>query len=97
MSAKMSRAEILRKCIYVFEGWRRATSKGGAGLEADPRAVKDFDFCDGMVAGLKEMLREIEGGKPAEDVPRAAGQGAPLRDWQKQIMAGGVQERMMIF
>lgn len=97
MSQKMSRTEILRKCIQVFEGWRRATSKGGAGLEADPRAVKDFDFCDGMVAGLKEMMREIEGGKPAEDVPRAGDNKADIHDWQNQIMKNGVQERMMIF
>jgi hypothetical protein len=97
MSAKMSRAEILRKCIYVFEGWRRFASKGGAGLEADPRSIGDYELCDQVVSGLKEMMREIEGGKQAEDVPREAGQGAPLRDWQKQIMAGGVQERMMIF
>ena len=96
MSQKMSRTEILRKCIQVFEGWRRATSKGGAGIEADPRAVKDFDFCDGMVAGLKEMMREIEAGKPAEDVPQAR-EKAPMRDWQEQIMKNGVQERMMIF
>ena len=97
MSAKMSRAEILRKCINVFEGWRRATSKGGAGLEPDPRDDGEYPMCDQVLSGLREMLQEIEAGKPAEDVPRAAGQGAPLRDWQNQIMAGGVQERMMIF
>lgn len=97
MSAKMSRAEILRKCIYVFEGWRRFASKGGAGLEADPRSIEDYEMCDQVVSGLKEMLREIEGGKPAEDVPRAGDNKADIHDWQNQIMKNGVQERMMIF
>ena len=96
MSAKMSRAEILRKCINVFEGWRRATSKGGAGLEPDPRDDGEYPMCDQVLSGLREMLQEIEAGKPAEDVPQAR-EKAPMRDWQEQIMKNGVQERMMIF
>lgn len=97
MNGKMSRGDVLRACITVFDAIKRAASKGNTGLEAREGMEQSFQNDCQICEGLREMLREIEAGKPAEEEPKDAGKGAPMRDWQKQIMTDGVQERMMIF
>ena len=82
--AGMTRSDVLRKCIVVFDAIKRASSKGNAGLEPVKGAEESFrtdcEICD----VLREWLREMEEGqKPAE----------ALKNWQKVTMENGVPER----
>ena len=97
MNGKMTRGDVLRACITVFDAIKRAASKGNAGLEARDGMEQSYQNDCQICEVLREMLREIEAGKQAEDVPRAGDKVQPVHDWQEQIMKSGVQERMMIF
>ena len=76
----MTRSDVLRKCIVVFDAIRRASSKGNAGLEPVKGAEESFrtdcEICD----TLREWLQEMEGGK--------------VKDWQRVIMENGAPERL---
>ena len=85
----MTRGDVLRKCIIVFDAIKRQSSKGNAGLEPEKGAEEEFaqeqEICD----TLRQMLREMEAGS----VKRA---GDPvLRDWQKDVMEHGAPERLV--
>lgn len=90
---KMPRADILRKCIIVFEGLRRYASKGNAGLEAEKGAEDSFTLDDMIVQGLKEWLREIEAGGTGNRQPETF-YGTALKQWQEDIINNGPPERM---
>ena len=85
----MTRGDVLRKCIIVFDAIRRQASKGNAGLEPEKGAEEEFaqeqEICD----TLRQMLREMETGGVKRD-------GDPmLRDWQKDVIEHGVPERLV--
>ena len=94
MNTKISRTDILRKCIIVFDAMRRVSSKGNAGLEPAKDSEESYWLDTAICDGLREWLREIEAGRPAEDVPRAGDNKADIHDWQNQIMKDGVQGRL---
>ena len=81
----MTRSDVLRKCIIVFDAIRRAASKGNAGLEplkgAEVSFRTDCEICD----VLREWLREMEG------TPRTV---VKLKDWQQVIQENGAPERL---
>ena len=58
----MSRAEVLRKCLIVFDALRRVSSKGNAGLEALPGEEESFKADQQICFVLREMLQEMEAG-----------------------------------
>ena len=58
----MTRAEVLRKCLIVFDALRRVSSKGNAGLEAVPGAEESFRADAEICQVLREWLREMEAG-----------------------------------
>ena len=58
----MTRAEVLRKCLIVFDALRRVSSKGNAGLEALPGAEESFRADAEICQVLREWLREMEAG-----------------------------------
>lgn len=84
----MTRAEVLRKCITVFEAIRRMASRGNAGLEPERGAEKEYSTFDECIRIMKDWMREMESGAPAirmnTDMPRATDaweymlQGGPL-------------------
>jgi len=84
---KMSRGDVLRKCIVVFDAIKRVASQGNAGLLAREGKEKSFDMDCEICETLREMLRELEGGVTAEDREQ-------MRDWQK-IAENGPPERMV--
>ena len=61
----MTRAEVLRKCLIVFDALRRVSSKGNAGLEAVPGAEESFRADAEICRVLREWLREMEAGENA--------------------------------
>ena len=81
----MTRSDVLRKCIVVFDAIRRASSKGNAGLEPVKGAEESFrtdcEICD----SLREMLREMQSVEMKEQAQK---------DWQKVIMENGAPERL---
>lgn len=91
MSNKISRTDILRKCIIVFDAMRRVASKGNAGLEPAKDAEESFWLDTAICDGLREWLQEIEAGQPAEDPKKKL---AKIRPWQEQVMKDGVQGRL---
>ena len=58
----MTRAEVLRKCLIVFDALRRVSSKGNAGLEALPGAEESFRADAEICRVLREWLRDMEAG-----------------------------------
>ena len=63
---KLTRGDVLRKCIVVFDAIRRAASKGNAGLEAVKGAEESFRTDTQICDTLREMLRELEAGEKAK-------------------------------
>ena len=61
---RMTRAEVLRKCLILFDAQRRVYSRGNAGLEALPGAEESFQADAEICRVLREMLREMESGVP---------------------------------
>ena len=82
----MTRSDVIRKCIVVFDAIKRAASKGNAGLEPaegmEESWRNDCEICE----QLREMLREMEAGEGKQIV----------RDWQKDLMEHGLPERMTL-
>lgn len=86
MTGKLTRAEVLRKCIIVMDALKRVTSKGNAGLEPMEGAEESFWTDTQICDTLREMLRELESGIGKQIV----------RDWQKDLMENGLPERMTL-
>lgn len=84
----MTRAEVLRKCITVFEAIRRMASRGNAGLEPERGAEEEYSMVDECIRIMKDWMREMEAGLPVfrvkSDMPQATDaweymlQGGPL-------------------
>ena len=64
----MTRAEVLRKCLIVFDALRRVSSRGNAGLEALPGAEESFRADAEICRVLREWLREMEAGPYYKEV-----------------------------
>ena len=83
----MTQGDAIRKSIVMFEGIRRAFSKGNTGLEAQKGYETEFRDSDEILLKLREVLRDMERSeKPQEDGPR---------EWQTQLMAEGGPPRVM--
>lgn len=82
----MTRSDVLRKCIIVFDAIKRAASKGNAGLGpvkgAEESFQTDCEICD----VLREWLREMEAGEKTKE--------PEMKDWQKVTMAYGAPEKL---
>lgn len=83
---RMTKSEVLRKCIVIFEALKRVASKGNAGLEAARGAEDEYRMDSECCEVLREMLREMqaEGQKPEVVVQYEA-----MKDWQMKIMEEG--------
>lgn len=57
---RLSRMEVIRKAIMVFEAIKRMASKGGASLEAERGAEDEYEMVDDCTAQLREILREMQ-------------------------------------
>lgn len=75
---KLTRSEVLRKCIIVFDAIKRASSKSNIGLEPMPGKEESFQTDSDICDTLREMLRELEAGT----VQRAGDNPAEVHDWQ---------------
>jgi hypothetical protein len=60
---RITRSEVLRKCIIVFDALKRVASKGNAGLEAAWGAEDEIAMDEAVAAELRQMLREMEAGE----------------------------------
>ena len=60
---RLSRSDVIRKCIVVFDALKRAMSKGNAGFEPMQGAEESFRDDDEICAQLREILREMEAGE----------------------------------
>ena len=92
---RITRSEVLRKCIILFDALKRVTSKGNAGLEAARGAEEEFEMDTAIAAELRQMLREMEAGEKqakALVVTKEMTQG--MADWQRDIMEHGVLVRL---
>lgn len=92
---RITRSEVLRKCIILFDALKRVASKGNAGLEAARGAEEEFEMDTAIAAELRQMLREMEAGEKkakALVVTKEMTQG--MADWQRDIMEHGVLVRL---
>ena len=83
----MTQGDAIRKSIVMFEGVRRAFSKGNTGLEAQKGYEMEFRDSDEILLKLREVLRDMERGERTQE-------GA-TRKWQREIMEEGGPPRMM--
>ena len=91
---RLSRSDVLRKCIVVFDAIKRAASRGNAGLE--PMKGKEESFytdCE-ICEQLREMLRDMEDTEKREKAAKEINR--TLRDWQQDLMENGLPERMTL-
>jgi len=101
MGWKLTRSDVIRKCIIVFDALKRACSKGNAGLEPMAGSEASFWMDDEVSAQLREILREMETGekkREAEEHERRVKDWNQrgLADWQKDIMEHGTPERLVL-
>lgn len=105
MRNRMTRTDVLRKCVVLFDALKRWSSKGNAGLVAEKGMDYAFDMNTECCEILREMLREYESGgvqivrdeSIRDEYRQETGGGADpgLKNWQLQIMKnGGPAERM---
>ena len=81
---KLTRYEVLGKCVTLFEALKRMTSQGNAGLVPLQGAENSFWIDAQILDTLKEMMRETQAGEkkkeaPEPDVPKVT----ELREWQR--------------
>lgn len=89
----MTRRDVLGKCIVVFEAIRRAASKGNAGLEPERGAEGSFRTDSEILDVLREMVRELEAGKQAEESDLTEELRAQiLRPWQYEVISRPPEE-----
>ena len=95
----ISRCELLRKCIIVFDALKRVSSKGNAGLEALPGAEDSFrtdtEICDELRKWLREMEAADVQKKLLQDIEELKKDREP-KEWQRKIMEEGAPVRLEI-
>ena len=91
---RLSKSDVLRKCIVVFDAIKRATSKGNAGLEQMPGKEESFFVDCEICEKLREMLRDMEDTEKREKAAKEINR--TLRDWQQDLMDSGLPERMTL-
>lgn len=64
MAEKLTRGDVLNKCITVFEAIRRMASRGNAGLLPEKGAEEEYNTVDECIRIMKEWRREMQAGKP---------------------------------
>ena len=89
----MTRAEVLRKCITVFEAIRRMTSKGNAGLEPERGAEEEYSTVDECIRIMKDWMREMESGVRTSNTEPVVPKVTELKEWQR-IAAQKPPERL---
>ena len=97
----MTRGDALRKCIIVFDALKRVASKGNAGLEPAKGAEEEFRMDTEVAQILREMLREMQGEKKAEDpidnlIEINTEYEKKLKKWQEDVIENGAPERLFI-
>ena len=77
---KLSRSDVLRKCIVLFEAIRRTASKGNAGLVPERGAEESFYTDSEILRVLREMLRDLEAGEQIKEFKNLINEdfGGPL-------------------
>lgn len=95
---KLTRRDVLGKCIVVFEAIRRAASQGNAGLMAAKGMEESFRVDNEILDTLREMVRELEAGEyRAKQTERYQEQYQEnLKDWQKEILTEGPPRLMVL-
>ena len=86
----MTRGDVLRKCIIVFDAIRRAASRGNAGLEPEKGKEESFRTDSEICDVLRQMLREMEAGTVVKADPEK------VKEWQKEIMERGAPPERMV-
>lgn len=89
---KLSRSDVLRKCIVVFEAIRRAASKGNAGLVPERGAEESFYTDSEILRVLREMLRDLEAGEQIKELENLINED--MKDWQERLRKFGAPERL---
>lgn len=87
MNRKLSRRQVLEKCLIVFDALKRIQSKGNAGLEPEQGAEEQWFLDTEICEQLREMIREMMSGgrEPVQ-----------IREWQKVVMEHGAPERLTL-
>lgn len=83
MANRLTRRDVLGKCIIVFEAIRRAASQGNAGLIAAEGMEESFRVDSEILDTLRKMVQEIEAGEA-------------MKDWQKEIVMNGPPKLMVL-
>ena len=89
---KLSRSDVLRKCIVVFEAIRRAASKGNAGMVPERGAEESFYTDSEILRVLREMLRDLEAGEQIKELENLINED--MKDWQERLRKFGAPERL---
>ena len=76
----ISKLQVLRECLTIIEARARSVSKNLANLEALDGYEKQFELDQARCRVIREMMRDIEGGKLMRD-----GETKPA-EWQTDIM-----------
>ena len=99
---KLTRGDVLRKCITVFEAIRRMASKGNAGLEPERGAEEEYSTVDECIRIMKEWMREMQSTeiKPVVDPHKYVEIGdetvTRIADWQREMMEYGPDEELRL-
>ena len=91
---KLTRYEVLGKCVTLFEALKRMASQGNVGLVPLQGAENSFWIDAQILDTLKEMMRETQTAEkrtntPEPDVPKVV----ELTEWQR-LAAKGPPERL---
>ena len=94
----ITRADVMRKCIILFEALKRVASKGGAGLEPAPGADEEFWMDSECLNVLRHMLKEMEAGKKEnkdldDELKKQLEEFSRWKNWQLD-MRDGPPERL---
>lgn len=92
--AKLTRRDVLGKCIVVFEAIRRAASQGNAGLIAAEGMEESFRVDNEILDTLRTMVQEIEAGE--NRAKRTEEYQDILKDWQKDLIKNGPPKLMVL-
>ena len=93
---KLTRCDVLRKCVILFEAIKRVASKGGAGLEPANGAEEEFWMDSECLHILRNMIREAEAtGENSgmsiaemEKLKKELQEQRVFRNWQLDAMDG---------
>ena len=99
---RLTRMDVLRKCVTVFEAIRRMASKGNAGLEAERGTEEEYSTVDECIRIMKEWMREMQSAeiRPVVDPHRYVEIGdekvTRIADWQREVMENGPDEELRL-